>query len=306
MSAKEDLHVKYRPAALDDVVGHTTEIKSLNRLKKKGMPHTFLFSGPSGVGKTTLARIVADMVRAERIEIDAATFSGVGEIKSIAENLRYRSLQGSGAKCAIIDEAHSLSRQAWQSLLKIIEEPPAHVFFCFCTTEADKVPKTIQTRAHTYNLKPLAVDDVQALVESVAEEEGIELDEDSLRLIARKSEGSARSALVHLSMAAGAKDAREVKRLVEQAGDEAEQVELFRLLVTGNATWKKAVELLNKMEISSYESLRIGLVNYAAVVVARSKKEPTKQLALLEAFRGPFNRSTEKADFLLALGEYLL
>lgn len=306
LAPSADLHVKYRPRVLDDVAGHAEVVRSLRSLLERGAPHTYLFAGPAGVGKTTLARIVAARLSAEVQEIDAAVVSGVEAMRDVTKSLHYKALSGA-RKFIIVDECHALSSSAWKSLLKVTEEPPAHVFFAFCTTELDKVPATIRTRAHTYVLKPLSSDDIEGVLEGVCELEGIELDEDSVRYIARQSEGSVRAALVALSMSRSADSLAEVKRLVSQADEGKAQVELFRLLVSRQPTWAKVMTLLEKTEVGSYESLRIGLVNYAGAVLAKQKspKGVASLADVVAAFEHPFQRSTEKAQFYLALAELL-
>jgi len=133
MSESQDFHIKYRPASLDEVLGQDAVVKSLETLfKKKDMPHAFLFTGGSGCGKTTLAMIVADQVGCEGAqieEIDAATHTGIDDWREIAKQLQYAGFGNNSRKFVIVDECHQLSKSSWNSLLKIIEEPPAHVFF---------------------------------------------------------------------------------------------------------------------------------------------------------------------------------
>ena len=151
--SKEDnrpLHIKWRPQKLNDVISHAFVVSSLKALlKEKECPHSFLFTGPSGVGKTTLARIVASYLEAAVLEIDAATNTGIDAMRAVQDMARYKAIDNE-KRVVIIDECHALSKQTWQSLLKIVEEPPAHLYWAFCTTEPDKVPATIKTRCVQY------------------------------------------------------------------------------------------------------------------------------------------------------------
>ena len=154
------------------MLGQNAVVQSLQHFEQSGTwPHTFLFTGPSGCGKTTLARIIARKVGCQRqnlLEVDAATHTGIDAMRELADQLQYRGI-GGDVKVAIIDECHALSKQSWQSLLKIVEEPPNHVYFVFCTTETGKVPNTISTRAASYTLGPLPQDAIVQFVEDIAD-----------------------------------------------------------------------------------------------------------------------------------------
>jgi len=274
-----------------------------------GMPHAMLLSGPSGVGKTTLARIIAKGVQAQVIEVDAATYTGIDAMRSLSAPLAYQAMGEFRNKAVILDECHALSKPAWQSLLKVVEEPPEHLFFLLCTTELDKVPKTIVTRTHQFSLVSISSRALEDMLDSVVAKEKLKLPDGAVEYIARFSMGSARQALVFLSACAGAKTLAEVKALVATGADSTEAVELFRLLVSGKATFVRCLEILSKLDKgTSYESMRIGLMNYTAVVLMKAKSVEHAQLLLsiLDAFSKPLNRSTERADFLLALGTALM
>ena len=309
-----DLHRKYRPEALDKVIGQTAVTKSLGYLLQQGKPpHAILLSGPSGVGKTTIARIFSKEVEATLVEVDGATYTGIDSMRTLTESLQYKPLHTTAkTRCIIIDECHALSRASWQSLLKSVEEPPNHVFFCFCTTEIDKVPKTIVTRCQHYPLQLVSSGVLEKHIIRIAKKEGIKLNSDSFSYIARHSMGSVRQSIVYLSTCATAKSLDEVKALVASGAEEKETVDLFRLLVSGRASWYECLRILSKLEETGaaiqYESVRIGLVNYIGVVLNKTKdKNKARQLlAIVEAFSKPFNRSTERSDFLLALGTCLL
>ena len=310
----EDFHRKYRPKTFEEVIGQDAVVKSLLSLKKKngGWPHTYLFTGPSGCGKTTLSRILASQMGVSEshiVETDAATKNGIDDMRNLTDSLKYCGFGTSPNKFIILDECHALSKAAWQSLLKVVEEPPPHVYFAFCTTEISKVPDTIQTRCHCYNLKSVGYSDLQELLEVVQEAEGLKLPDNMLRLIAKESGGSVRGALVNLSRARSVSSIEELQELLESAEGEEDVIALCRLLA-GRQTpsWEAVVGIVNKMKDNTNpESCRIAISNYLASCLMRSKKEgeALKFLSLMDNFATPYNGSDKMAPLLLSLGRCL-
>src|ERR1700722_12790207 len=160
------LHTKYRPLSFDQVVGQDAVVKGLKRVVKDARAHTFLFTGPAGTGKTTLARILANAfgqnqgTAANIEEIAAADTTGVDAMREVIKHPLYRAIGSSPVKAVILDEAHRLSGSAWDVLLKPIEEPPPHVYWMICSTNPGKIPKTIVSRCLRYDLKPVSEDDL--------------------------------------------------------------------------------------------------------------------------------------------------
>lgn len=200
MTFRPSLAVTYRPKDLDQVIGQRDVVADLGR---GILSRAYLFVGPSGVGKTSLARIIANMAAggaapANIVEVDAASYSGVNDIRRVIDRTRHKALGASPVKTVIIDECDRLSDAAWSSLLKPIEEPPAHVIWCLCTTDGDKIPHTIQTRCVTYKLGPVGRAEIMGLLSRVAEAENIQISPDELAGIADMCGGSPRQALTYL------------------------------------------------------------------------------------------------------------
>ncbi len=209
---------KWRPMVFEDVVGQEHVTRTLmNSLKKGRIAHAYIFAGPRGVGKTTTARLLAKAVNCEKqpavnpcnqcascksitegnsmdvIEIDGASNRGIDEIRNLRENIRFAPAN-SRYKIYIIDEVHMLTKEAFNALLKTLEEPPAHAIFIFATTEIHRVPLTILSRCQRFDFKRIPLEKIQAQLQKIVDAEGIEAEPDALLLIARKADGSMRDA----------------------------------------------------------------------------------------------------------------
>lgn len=214
---------KYRPGSFDQVIGQEAVTNTLLQALKTGnVSHAYLLCGPRGTGKTTLARLIAKGVNclnlqtngepcnqceicteiktnqfADIIEIDAASNRSIDDIRDLKEKVNFMPLRGK-KKVYIIDEVHMLTKEAFNALLKTLEEPPAHVHFILATTERHKVPATIISRTQSFLLKPLSEEKVIALLQNVLEQEKIVAEAGTLEIIALASEGGVRDALTLL------------------------------------------------------------------------------------------------------------
>ena len=216
---------KYRPQTFDEVVGQAHVVRTLkNALRQGRLAHALLFSGIRGVGKTTIARILAKAINCQNgptenpcnqcsacreitegravdvLEIDAASNRGIDEIRELRENVRFMPSR-LRAKVYIIDEAHMLTREAFNALLKTLEEPPAHVYFVLATTEPQRIPVTILSRCQRYDFKRLPLQELLDHLKVVCQKEGVEMEEEALAIIAKEAEGSVRDALSLLDQA---------------------------------------------------------------------------------------------------------
>jgi len=207
---------KWRPKTFSEVIGQAHITVTLeNAIKKDRLASAYLFSGPRGVGKTTTARILAKAINCEKgptttpcnscvscteitrsnsmdvLEIDGASNRGIDEIRNLREGARYAPAQG-GFKIYIVDEVHMLTTEAFNALLKTLEEPPAHVKFIFATTENHKVPATILSRCQRFDFKRIAVPEIIQQLKLICQSEKIEIEDGALRLIAQKADGGMR------------------------------------------------------------------------------------------------------------------
>ncbi len=302
-----DLHTKYRPSTFDDVVGQDAVVASLKKVLAKDTSHAFIFTGPSGTGKTTLARIIAHEVGCTKqnlVEVDAATHTGVEAMREVTSTLIYSGLGQTATKVVIIDEAHMLSPAAWNSMLKHIEEPPAHVYWCICTTNPGKIPATIKTRCNSYDLSEVGKDELVSLLERVRQEEELETDDEILDLIAKKAEGSPRRALTALSQVAHCSARKEAAAILKDFGEEPEIIALCRALSKG-VSWKEAMELLRNIK-EHPEGIRIVVCNYFQKV-ALSGANPEMCCNILSAFGEPYPIGvTGPYPVILSLAQVLL
>jgi DNA polymerase-3 subunit gamma/tau len=212
------LALKYRPQTFEDVVGQKPITQALqNAIATKRVAHAYLFAGSRGVGKTSVARILAkalncqegptphpcghcsfcqeikDGISVDVLEIDGASNRGINEIRELRENVKYLPSKNK-YKIYIIDEVHMLTTEAFNALLKTLEEPPPHVIFVFATTEPHKIPLTILSRCQRYDFKRIPSSSILDQLKKIASEEGMEVSDPGLHLIARQAQGSMRDA----------------------------------------------------------------------------------------------------------------
>ncbi|CAI8195749.1 MAG: DNA polymerase III subunit tau [Alphaproteobacteria bacterium] len=262
---------KYRPRNFDDLIGQEAMVQTLTNAFDSGrIAHGFMLTGVRGVGKTTTARILAralnyqtetvdapsmalaedgahcaaimDGSHVDVIEMDAASRTGIGDIREIIDNVRYTP-SAARFKVYIIDEVHMLSKAAFNGLLKTLEEPPAHVKFIFATTEIRQVPVTVLSRCQRFDLRRLTLDDTQTLLSRTCKAENVSLPEEALKLIARAADGSARDALslldralAHIDPAGnGAVDETTMRALLGLA-DRGRIFDLFDLVMAGSVS----------------------------------------------------------------------
>ncbi|MER2607305.1 MAG: DNA polymerase III subunit gamma/tau, partial [Siculibacillus sp.] len=258
---------KYRPASFDDLIGQEPMVRTLSNAFQTGrIAQGYMLTGVRGVGKTTTARILARALNYEVpgkvtrptiempelgvhckaimegrhvdvIEMDAASHTSINDIREIIEAVRYKPVSAR-TKVYIIDEVHMLSNQAFNGLLKTLEEPPEHVKFIFATTEIRKVPITILSRCQRFDLRRIETEVLVAHLRKIADLEHVDIDDEALRLVARAAEGSVRDSLSLLDQAIAHGEGRiESTQVREMLGlaDRARVIDLFEHLMKGDA-----------------------------------------------------------------------
>jgi DNA polymerase-3 subunit gamma/tau len=247
------LYRKYRPQTFDDVVGQEAVVRTLsNAIDQEKVRQAYLFAGPRGTGKTSLARILAKCVNCAQgptthpdgtchscvaiangvsldvIEMDAASQRGIDDIRDIRDRVVLQPVEGQ-MKVYILDEAHQLTDAAWNALLKLIEEPPPHLLFVFCTTELQKVLPTVRSRCQTFVFQRPRLPDLVRLLRLVADGEGMDVPDAALALVARAARGSFRDAVSTLDQLAAATGGTITVQDVLQLLGAVEEEVLFRI-----------------------------------------------------------------------------
>ncbi len=288
------LYRKYRSKSLGEIIGQEHVTTTLaNALKAGRISHAYLLSGPRGVGKTSIARILAheinslpydDEAHLDIIEIDAASNRRIDEIRDLRDRVN-TAPSAAKYKVYIIDEVHMLTKEAFNALLKTLEEPPAHVVFILATTEAHKLPETIISRTQRYSLRPVPEDQVVKHLREIAKGEKLKIDDDALQLIARHGEGSFRDSISLLDQASSSSDhvtKNDIERILGLAPDEY----IARLSdAVARASTNDVVTTLADLYSQGHEPAMIAYQLGATIresVLSGSSSDPNASLDLLQ------------------------
>ena len=280
----EELYRKYRPQSYEDVLGNEVAIKALRKEIENGS-HVFLLTGLAGCGKTTLARIASKELGAGLLsihEINSADNRGIDTAREIMEQMQYAPIDGE-AIVWILDEVHQLSSAAQNAFLKALEDTPDYVYFFLCTTDPQKLIAPLKTRCSVVSLKPLNEKDMTFLIKRTARAEKHKVSEDVIASIVSLAGGSARQGLKLLSKVLYLDSEEEMLEALEGGTeDNAECIELCRVLVSNNANWSKISKVLSTMDLSDSEKVRQAVMGYMTAILM--KKLHPQAVSALQAF----------------------
>lgn len=286
------LYLKHRPTELEQVQGNEELKESLEKFLSdpETCPHVFLLHGPTGCGKTTIARIIADRLGCKGSdfqEVDSGQFRGIETSRDIRRNSLYKSTEGS-CRVWLIDEVHKATNDAQNALLKSLEDTPSHVYFILCTTEPSKIIAAIRGRCQQYEVKPLTERQMKRLLHGIVREEDEELDSEIYAQIFESSQGFPRNAIQILEQVLSVSEEKRMEIARRKAEEGVESIELCRALLKAEK-WQKVAEILKRLKEKGVapEDARRVVIGYCQAILLNGK-EDMQAGAVMEQFISPF------------------
>lgn len=267
---RKEWYKKHRPKSLEQVYGQGAALAGLDKMITRAqIPHALLLTGPSGVGKTTIGRILKQHLNCgdeDWVEINAADFKGIDTVREIRRNINLAPLAGD-VRIWFIDECGKLTNDAQNSLLKLLEDTPDHVYFMLATTDPHKLLKTVITRCTEIRLVPLGPVELRKVLDKVVEKENVTTSDDVLDEIVEAADGSARKALVILEQVAQLDTVKEQMAAISSASfNKAEAILIARALCGTRSNWAEVAGLLKKNE-DDPEMVRHLVLSYARTML---------------------------------------
>jgi len=272
------------------MVGNEATITALESAltRKKDFVHSYLFTGPKGCGKTTLARIAAnvlDITELDFKEMNSANYRGIDSVRDMIEQAELPGMGKSRRRGWLLDECHKMTTDAQEAMLKLLEEPPSHAFFFLATTDPQKLKPTVRDRCHEYKVESLNNVNMAKLIRTILTNEKVDLDKNVINHIMSAAKGSVRSALVILDKVIDLETADMMTVIDSLDLEENEAIDLCRALINGDK-WIKVTEILKKLGDSDVENVRQSVLGYCANTLLT--KDAARAYVIMDAFRNPF------------------
>ena len=270
------LHLKYRPTSLNEIRGNSDTISILEGMLSniETCPHSFLFFGESGTGKTTLARILSDRLGckgSDYREINSADFRGIDTIREIINNSQFKPIEGT-CRVWVLDEIHKATIDAQNALLKILEDTPKHIYFVLCTTDPQKLLSTIKGRCSQFQTKPLSDSQMYGLLRKIVKDENDVLESEVFDQIILDSLGRPRDALQILEQVLKVAPDRRIEIAKQSAEQQSQAIELCRALLK-RSSWKVVKVILNGLKDQDAEGIRRLLLAYSQSILLKEENE---------------------------------
>ncbi len=298
-------HLDYRPKTFEEFLGNESVVKVLKSLLSKVKhPHSYLFYGEPGCGKTTLARIIGNYLKCNEtdiLEINISDNRGIDTARSIIEKCHTAPMFGD-RMLIILDEVHKSTNDFQNAMLKILEEPPTHVYFVLCTTEPVKVLKTVRSRCSEYEVNRLYPKEIRVLIEKVVSNEKLKLTEDQQNKIEECADGCPRTILMFLEKIKELNDEEIEQSILSFKGEKEEVIMLCRRLMKKDSSWETIAKTIKKIE-EEPETVRRAILGYCSAILLKEKN--VRAALIIDCFKDNFYDSG-KAGLIAACYEVVV
>jgi DNA polymerase III subunit gamma/tau len=281
------LYLKHRPTEISQVIGNAEVLESIENALQKDFPHSILLTGPTGCGKTTTGRIIANRLGAKGgdiIELDFASLRGIDSVRDIIHRSQFKPIEGK-VKVWVIDEVHKATNDAQNAMLKILEDTPKHVYFILCTTDPQKLIATIKGRCSIFEMRPLSDRQMMGLLRSIVKAEEESLVKVVYDQIIMDSQGHPRNAIQILEQVLNVEPDKRLETARRSAEKQSQSIELCRALLQGSG-WRAVSTILKGLKDEDPESIRRHVLGYCQSVLLNGDQE--RAGLVMEAFIEPF------------------